>query len=289
MSDSQPTIPTLASRLVSIRQKLIGRGMYLGTDSVRDNVRWQRLGRADHVVKIATLSAIVKISSSAFYLTSDANYRPGGKVYKHLSQVRPSCICEAPSIEPFKSDFEHVLENLRWLQQQATTAGFTARAGLFPSIPNCFKVRHVLFEEKRATDNDDETESAASAFTIKNWPVNTAAEEELEGMKETHTVVPIPAYGMSGELINPQSYRNQLEGALVEIKFNLLHWSIAAKKSAADNAGNLEGADTYVADLDQIWVVAPPTAIPSSSPRKRKVPDTIDTDLATVSPTKKRS
>ena len=174
---SQSTLPTLASRLVAIRQKLLGRGMYLGHDSVRDNVKWQRIRRADHVIdarevppsststetpedgsqpspstssgdepEIATLSAIVKISSDGFYLTSDGNYRPGGKVVKRLSEVRPSCICEAPTIEPFKSDFERVLENLRWLQREAITPGFTAKIGLFPALPNCFKVRHVLFE-----------------------------------------------------------------------------------------------------------------------------------------------
>lgn len=124
-----------------------------------------------------------------------------------------------------------------------------------------------------------------TTWTIHNWPVGTAAEDELESMKDTHIVVPVPAYDMTGELINPYSYRARLEGALVEIEFNLLHWSIAPKKSSTGN-GRDEGADTYVADLDRIWVISPPKATPTSSPRKRRVPDSIDVE---VSPTKKRA
>ena len=46
-------------------------------------------------------------------------------------------------------------------------------------------------------------------------------------------------------------YHNWLEGAVVELHFELYYWSIGA----SDNGPN---SDTYSADMMQIWVLVPP-------------------------------
>ena len=121
---------------------------------------------------------------------------------------------------------------------------------------------------------------------IKYWPVNGAAEDELTNIKETHDVVPILAYSMAGELLTPYSYCACLKGALVEVRFNLVHWSIALRKTNTAS-GRTEGADTYGADINRLWIILPGAATASlTSLRKRKVLESIDID---VSPTKKRS
>ena len=115
-------------------------------------------------------------------------------------------------------------------------------------------------------------------FPIEKWPVfQEAAIEGLKGIVTTHRVVPIPAYDMHGHLIAPHQYRLRLEGAVVEMHFELNHWSISGK----DNEPN---TDTYSADVSQIRVLIPPKPR-LVTPTKRKVLRRID---PLESPTKKR-
>jgi hypothetical protein len=102
-------------------------------------------------------------------------------------------------------------------------------------------------------------------FRIEIWPVlHEAARAEIQEMHATHCVVPIPAYNLEGELIKPQSYRRTLEGALVELYFNLTHWSIAGRD-------RILGSDVYTADVFMIRVLAPPRATLAMTPWKRKI------------------
>ena len=91
-------------------------------------------------------------------------------------------------------------------------------------------------------------------YTIQNWPcTNDAAQEALELLKDTHRVIPIPAYEVEGGLMYPQYYRRQLQGALVEIHFTLSHWSIAAKPDQRH-----ENTDMYLVEVYSIRVLRPP-------------------------------
>ena len=56
---------------------------------------------------------------------------------------------------------------------------------------------------------------------------------------------------MHGHLIKLMQYRNQLEGAVVELHFELRHWSIGRKEGEPHS-------DTYIADVTQIRVLVPP-------------------------------
>jgi hypothetical protein len=100
-------------------------------------------------------------------------------------------------------------------------------------------------------------------YTIADWPVRSAeAQAAIDEMKNTHRVVPIPAYDIAGKLIPPTDYRAQLMGAVVELYFTLTHWSIGPKDK-------VPRSDTYVADIVSMRVVSPPKT-PMVSPRKRK-------------------
>lgn len=114
---------------------------------------------------------------------------------------------------------------------------------------------------------------------IENWPVTTdAAREELLTMLQTHSVNPVPAYDMHGYLIDPLSYRNRLAGAIVELHFELSHWSMKGRAGEAS-------CDTYAADIVVIRVLVPPRPT-LVTPRKRKVFDKLD-PFASPSPRKK--
>jgi len=103
------------------------------------------------------------------------------------------------------------------------------------------------------------------AFELENWPAHSdAAQSELEKLKEmqTHDPVPFPAYDMHGDIIHPKMYRNRLQGALVEIHFNLKHWYIGKE----GNAANVFAADIYI-----VRVISPPPSMTPVSPWKHRI------------------
>ena len=53
--------------------------------------------------------------------------------------------------------------------------------------------------------------------------------EGLQKIVHMHHVFPIPAYDLQGHLIPPIQYHNWLEGAVVELHFELNYWSIGGK------------------------------------------------------------
>ena len=92
----------------------------------------------------------------------------------------------------------------------------------------------------------------ASDFTMEKWPLTYEdTRAELDKLRETHRIVPIPAYDLQGKLIKPDAYRHSLQNALVELHFNLSHWFITAK-------GGNPGSDVFAADINMIRVIAPP-------------------------------
>ena len=94
---------------------------------------------------------------------------------------------------------------------------------------------------------------------------------------QTHRVIPIPAYDITGKLIDPHYYHRHLEGAIVEAHFNLSHWAISQQ--------GIPGKDVYMADIVMLHVIVPPraSAMPRT-PTKRKVSAYIHPD---ASPTKR--
>lgn len=67
---------------------------------------------------------------------------------------------------------------------------------------------------------------------------------------------------MHGDLIDPHFYRSRLCGAIVEMHFELTHWSMRGRNEES-------GRDTYTADVSALRVLVPPKAI-SVTPKKRK-------------------
>ncbi|KIJ13523.1 hypothetical protein PAXINDRAFT_156471 [Paxillus involutus ATCC 200175] len=227
-------------------------------------------------IELAKLCAIVHISNHNFWLTADAGYRKPTSVWRELAAVKPSCTVEEPDMQPVRGDFKPTIDNLRKLQDLIATPGFTARKGFMLSggiSGQQLKVRHVLFEPLgngelescqgyEPEDSDGSTDAAEEApggsteddnnelavFSIENWPTaSDAAQAELEAIKGTHWVIPIPTYNVEGKLIKPDAYRHCLEGALVELYFNLVHWSIAAKNGTLAN-------DSWLLLAPPVWL-----------------------------------
>jgi hypothetical protein len=130
------------------------------------------------------------------------------------------------------------------------------------------------------TNNWSSYNYISQCFTlIKNWLITTdAAHEELVNMLNTHSVNPIPAYDMHGHLIHPLSYHSQLSGAVIELYFELSHWSMRGQNGEPS-------CDTFAADMVAIHVLVlpKPTLV---TLHKCKVYDKMD-PFASPSPSKK--
>jgi hypothetical protein len=97
-------------------------------------------------------------------------------------------------------------------------------------------------------------------MSFEGWPARQAWRDELEKVKDTHDMNPIPAYDINHQLITSKHYERALIGAMVEVHFTLIHYLIGKKGS------------TLVADLRELIVLrAPQQQIPPQSPSKRQL------------------
>lgn len=224
------------------------------------------------------LSAIACIDHDDFWLTADGGYHAATLVCRELLDVKPSCALATPGLEPVRSDFATVLQNLRQITEKCTTPGYASGKSFFTGdIPNTtrFKLRHQLFEALQGDGDHDDAPPKDDPYSFERWPLTRERNRaELLTLKNTYRIVPIPAYDPAGDLLKPSTYRRYLQGALVEIHFTLTHWGIAGVKR-----------DVYGGEIEKIRVLEPPVG--SSSPdRKRKIPLRLESDGG---PNKKRA
>jgi hypothetical protein len=101
-------------------------------------------------------------------------------------------------------------------------------------------------------------------------------------MIRTHTVIPLPAYDVEGNLIHPDEYRFKIPGGVAAIHFTLAHWFFAKSKG-------FEATDTYVADVASITMLETPEPVSrhDGSPGKKR-PTLTDPHMLHESPTKRQ-
>ncbi|KAI6025247.1 hypothetical protein PISMIDRAFT_102069 [Pisolithus microcarpus 441] len=243
----------------------------------------------------AILRAIVRIDSADFWLTADGGYLGPNSIWKEIVDVKPSCTVTDPGIDPVTSDFAVVIHVLQQLTANCVTPGYTSGKSFFSTkdlgTPR-FKLCHTLFQVRGLVEEvneetitpvtsdvtpttPDKSDTSitpeqhcppSDAFSLELWPLTKEKNRaELLALKNTHHIVPLPAYDLSNDIIRPASYRRILQGAIVEVHFTLSHWAIATAKR-----------DVYGGDIQRIRLLVPPTW--SSSTKKRKIPFHLDTE-----------
>jgi hypothetical protein len=112
-------------------------------------------------------------------------------------------------------------------------------------------------------------------FSMAGWLVESShAKEALEAIKKTHRVNYLEAFDASSNLIHPLKYRQNLQGALVQVHFRLTHWAFAERMGVA-------ATDTFVSDIVSMQVLAPPSIPkpPSTPKRKFRKTDPLTPDI----------
>ncbi|KAI6004719.1 hypothetical protein EDD15DRAFT_2359476 [Pisolithus albus] len=222
----------------------------------------------------AILSAIACIDHDDFWLTPDGGYHGPTTVCREILDVKPSCAMTIPGLEPVRSDFGIVMQNLRAITQKCVTPGYSTGRSFFTwdnLNPTRFKLRHQLFEPLEGDEDKDNEPRPQSPsddpFSFEKWPLTRERHRpQLLSLKATHRLLPIPAYDVQGNLLKPSTYRRYLQGALVEIHFTLTHWGIAGVKK-----------DVYGGEIELIRILDAPQHIPSPV-LKRKLPLHLEAD-----------
>ncbi|KAF5315554.1 hypothetical protein D9611_004990 [Ephemerocybe angulata] len=224
----------------------------------------------------AVLSAIVRLKREDYRLLPCADWKPGFT----FATLRPSATAEDPNIPAIDGDFDVGWANLRRLIESKfpgqpneiskSTGIIDWTGGAQPHHLQGFKISHRLFEAKSkyaqsadanagAVESQDGGAEGAQPetieFDIEGWgPLRRdGAQEELAKLKDTHVVVPIPAYDLAGAIIEPKEYETKLRGAIVRLEFYVNAWQI-------------KGKNVFTGDIKKIRVLAPP--------KKRAEPDT---------------
>ncbi|KAI6003100.1 hypothetical protein EDD15DRAFT_2467773 [Pisolithus albus] len=278
-----PTQHASTIRLLAGRLNLLDSGFYLGDSRTFFCGDEDENGKF-HVSSFepAPLCAIATIDRDDFWLTPLAGYHKPSAIWHDLASVKLSCAVAQPPVEPVKQEFHTVMENLRQLQGAIATPAYQAGKGFILSggqTGDRLKLRHLLFEMigndkvdhsfvETLTGDGNTVPSPppyqdTTAFSIENWPVDdNETKTELENLKATHRLIPLPAYDVEGNLIEPHAYQRSLQGALVKLYFNMSHWAIAGKNG-------LHGSDVFTAEIQMIRVIDPPR--PTITSNKRKV------------------
>ncbi|KAF9232798.1 hypothetical protein BU15DRAFT_80809 [Melanogaster broomeanus] len=271
MSDT--SVSSTHQHSAHIRENLLHSGFYLGDQDLVHHVHWAPNGRkdslfinkplqshtssSDNATELTTLSTVVRIMDNNFWLTSDVGWRAPTSITAHLHDAKATCVGVAPRSGPFHADFLIAAQNATNLQQQIATPDFNLRYGFActgEGESTQFKFRHVLFEKINGDNADDEF--IQRTYDLDDWPVHSeGARNALDDMKSTHHAIPLAAYDVDDQLIPPTSYRQQLQGALVEIHFNLSHSAF-------------KGKDMYTADIHSIRVIT----VPPSTATTKKCP-----------------
>ena len=163
----------ITQTLVTARDALVKKGLYLGSPDVSSQLAWQRNGKLSQYLTTtedvnmvsaqnegldpindadqfkhppyAILSAIVFIPSEDYWLTSCGMWKANHNY--SFANVKPTCTGQAPKQPLVSEDFQHVINNMNIFVNRAKTLP-TFKGPFVDSSSGVrkLKFRHVLFE-----------------------------------------------------------------------------------------------------------------------------------------------
>ncbi|KAG2138762.1 hypothetical protein BD769DRAFT_1384533 [Suillus cothurnatus] len=224
---------------------------------------------------------VFQISRNDFYFTPDANFDPANIFHGRLADVKLNCRLTGGRNENFKfssDDFPAVLDNFRAFERLVPSKkDYETFSVIYDSLGHrSIKLTHNLFEVK-TKDNVNEPDATTSSiipsddadsdnsllgpeFNMATWPVAERCKGHLEDLISTHDIQPLPAYDENHNLIPPHLYESKLKGALVEVHMAFCHHRIAKSKR-----------DVFNAILRELIVLSPPSAMPTSPFKRRRL------------------
>jgi len=276
------------SPITSALQKLRSDTVYLGDPDAHARLEWIRSGNDNIAVKKGddvndqisskhlsnhqqpgspTLSAIVLLTEEDFWLSSDGYWEDPTPSSPSFADVTISCTGAAPPPKDILADFGNVVENINVLVGRMRTrernmkhVRVLSAITLSPKVKfqhNLFKKRHLpspeTVGENEVQNVYAEADDQALDISTAHWPTNSrASAAALYDIRGTHRIRPLPAFDINGQVVQPGNYRQLLAGAVVQIKFTLMHRAISSSPETP-------GFDKFRASIIGINVLQSPT------------------------------
>ncbi|KAF8483183.1 hypothetical protein JB92DRAFT_3132075 [Gautieria morchelliformis] len=282
-----PTRPKFAFDAATIMRKLTELGYYLGNDDMPTQVAFVPGGRAgDQLVshnavnepqpEEVQLTLVGEVSRDGAWLSAEGAYRPASKLNPGDNVTGAKARFELvapldPNLALFRDDWDTYLSNIHAIHDAVLKdkAHHSERKDLVQKRPSRLIMRHPLVIERTAADNttdslidgydlSEQDRAKIKQLSFDGWPIRQAWGDELDAVKETHDINPLPAYDLDHSTIAPKDYERCLLGAIAEVHITLIHYLIGKKGS------------TMVADVQEMIVLRPPRELPPS-PTKRSL------------------
>ena len=139
-------IPTpsqcLQQKLEETHECLLHHHLYLGSSAFHDkaHVTWDHWGRGNGLLienntppterKLATLSAVVRITTEDFWMVPCGMWKGPTKACPTFADMKLTCTGDSSGEQIFKDDYDVAIDNLRWLMEKTETPGVDNKRGV---------------------------------------------------------------------------------------------------------------------------------------------------------------
>jgi len=165
-----------------------------------------------------------------------------------LETAKFHCLLEKPVGTPFADDFDKSISNLDKVQGIiASSANKTNFIVVDGQHKNLRFTKQIFEKRERALEDDGSPENAVDNET-EQWPVPVDLRDDLDKIKRMYHAAPLRVFARNA-FVEVLNVNDVIRGALVEMHFELYHYSIRAKNQGPQ--------DSFNAHIQQILVLQP--------------------------------
>ncbi|KAH8976894.1 hypothetical protein EDB92DRAFT_2120527 [Lactarius akahatsu] len=172
----------------------------------------------------------------------------------------------------FVSDFDKAIANFTTIQRSKAPTGKCVNFIVFDVKDTNLRFARSVYEKRPGTvavlGGEDVSDLQGSAEGVldkdsvdsdtEHWPVPEELRAQLDGIKHRYRVAPLHVFKSNGQFVEPLDVNDALEESLVEIRFELRHYSFTSKNEHSFNAS-----------IEQIVILRPGVARPASSYKRK--------------------
>ncbi|KAH9063743.1 hypothetical protein EDB83DRAFT_2601513 [Lactarius deliciosus] len=172
----------------------------------------------------------------------------------------------------FTPDFDKAVANFTTIQRLKATTGKCVNFIAFDGKDSTLRFARPVYDKRPriigVLSGEDVSDLQASVKGVpvedtvdsdtEQWPVPEELCSHLDGIKHEYHVAPLHVFKSNRQFVEPLDVNDALEESLVEIRFELRHYSFASKNEHSFNAS-----------IEQIVILRPGVARPASSYKRK--------------------
>ncbi|KAH9055121.1 hypothetical protein EDB83DRAFT_2225435, partial [Lactarius deliciosus] len=154
----------------------------------------------------------------------------------------------------FAADFDKAVANFTTIQRLKASTGKSVNFIVFDANDTNLRFARNVYEKRVAASEEEESVDSDT----EQWPVPAELRSQLDGIKHEYRVAPLHVFKNNEQFVEPSNVNDALEESLIEIRFELRHYSFPSKNEHSFNAS-----------IEQIVILRPGVARPASSYKRK--------------------